>query len=90
MREITPCAREGSALSGVVNIKGRTMPVYDLAAILDSHRTKLTPKSRIIVTEGEQGPAAFVVDAVTRVVSDKALVTDVGHLIEAVENEHGT
>ncbi len=71
MREITPCAREGTVLCGIVNIKGRTIPVYDIAQLLESHRAKTTPKSRIIVTEGEGGAAAFVVDAVTSVVTEE-------------------
>jgi purine-binding chemotaxis protein CheW len=76
MREITPCAREGSVVCGVVSVEGRTLPVYDLCAILDAHRTRQTPKSRNIVTEG----AAFVVDAVTRVVSETAVV-DIGEAL---------
>lgn len=72
MRAITPCAREGSALCGIVNIKGRTIPVYDLSQVLDAKRTRETAKSRIIVTESENGSAAFVVDAVTSVVDDAA------------------
>jgi purine-binding chemotaxis protein CheW len=82
MREITPCAREGSNLCGVVNIKGRTVPVYDLCAVLDTHRARQTQKSRIIVTEGEEGVAAFVVDAVTHVLSDQSAIVDIGSALK--------
>jgi chemotaxis signal transduction protein len=69
MREITPCAREGSAVCGLVSVKGRRIPVYDLSGVLHSPRHRPTPKSRIIVAEGAKGTAAFVVDSVAKVVS---------------------
>jgi chemotaxis signal transduction protein len=69
MREITPCAREGSAVCGLVSVKGRRIPVYDLSGVLHSPRHRPTPKSRIIVAEAANGAAAFVVDSVARVVS---------------------
>jgi chemotaxis signal transduction protein len=78
---ILPCSRDGSPLCGLLKLKGRTIPVYDLGLILDAHRSKLTPKSRILVTEGENGEAAFVVDAVTHVRADAYAVVDAGPVL---------
>ena len=69
MREITPCAREGCALCGLVTVKGRRIPVYDLSGVLHAPRQSPTSKSRIIVADGANGAAAFVVDSVARVAS---------------------
>jgi chemotaxis signal transduction protein len=77
MREITPCAREGCAVCGLVTVKGRRIPVYDLSGVLHAPRHSPTSKNRIIVADGVNGAAAFVVDSVARVAShapDRALV----------------
>ena len=81
LTSILPCALEGSPICGLLKLKGRTIPVYDLGQILDAHRSQLTPKARIIVTEGENGEAAFVVDAVTHVRTDAFAVIDAGPVL---------
>jgi chemotaxis signal transduction protein len=80
MREVVPCSREGQPVSGLVKIKGRAVPLYDVAEILGSKRSKGTRRARIIVADGRRGAVAFVVDAIeigieaTAVDAGKALV----------------
>ena len=71
-KPITPCAREGSCLCGLVNVGGRIVPVFDMAELLQTgNRGRETAKSRIIVAEGDYGTAAFVVDSVTNRSSER-------------------
>jgi chemotaxis signal transduction protein len=65
---VLPCSRSGSPVCGLVKVRGRAVPVYDLASLLGCRRSRLTTKSRLIVAEGEYGVLAFVVDSVTRTV----------------------
>ena len=83
MREVVPCSRTGSPLTGLVKFKGQAVPVYDVETILGSHRCKETGKSKIIVAEGEQGTIAFIVDSVCRERSDFAVVDAGKALAEA-------
>lgn len=66
VREVIPCERHGSPVCGLVKVKGRPVPVYDLAKLLGCNRSSQTSKSRLIVAEGDYGTLAFVVDRVSR------------------------
>jgi chemotaxis signal transduction protein len=66
VREVTPCERDGSAVCGLVRVKGRSVPVYDIAKLLGCRRAAQTPKSRLIVAEGDFGTLAFIVDKVAK------------------------
>lgn len=64
--EVIPCERHGSPVCGLVKVKGRSVPVYDVAGLLGCGRSAQTPKSRLIVAEGEYGTMAFIVDRVSK------------------------
>jgi chemotaxis signal transduction protein len=66
VKEVIPCERGGTAVCGLVKVKGRPVPVYDVAQLLGCQRSAQTSKSRLIVTEGDSGIFAFVVDKVAR------------------------
>jgi purine-binding chemotaxis protein CheW len=66
VKEVIPCDRHGSTVCGLVKVKGRPIPVYDIAKLLGCKRSAQTPKSRLIVAEGDYGTLAFVVDSVAR------------------------
>ncbi len=87
MREVVPCDRAGSPVSGLVKIRGRAVPVYDVAGLLGSPRSKKTSKSRLIVAEGEYGALAFVVDEVTRSVKNPLPVS--GRALVEMREENG-
>ncbi|MCU0316615.1 MAG: chemotaxis protein CheW [Fimbriimonadaceae bacterium] len=84
LREITPIPRTDSHLKGLVNLRGKTIPVVDLRARFHLAESEETDSTRIIVVESDQGNVGIVVDAVTEVMtlqSDQieetpALVTD--------------
>lgn len=68
IREITPIPRTEGYIRGLVNLRGKTIPVVDLKARLGLGESIDTESSRIIVVEGAQGNVGVVVDAVTEVV----------------------
>lgn len=68
IREITPIPRTEHHIRGLVNLRGKTIPVVDLRARLGLGESEDTESSRIIVVEGTQGNVGVVVDAVTEVV----------------------
>lgn len=84
LREITPVPRTDSHVRGLVNLRGKTIPVIDLRTRFCLPFCDETDSSRIIVVESESGLVGAVVDAVTEVLtltgdqieSTPALVTD--------------
>ncbi len=69
LREITPIPRTGSHIRGLVNLRGKTIPVIDLRDRLGLPYQEETDTSRIIVVETEHGNIGAIVDAVSEVVT---------------------
>lgn len=65
IRGIVPVERTGTVVTGMVRLKGKTVPVLDMAGMLGAARTK-GKGARIVVAESDAGLVAFVVDAVVR------------------------
>lgn len=84
LREITPIPRTDAHLRGLVNLRGKTIPVVDLRARLALATADDSESTRIIVVDTEQGHVGIVVDQVREVVTlqtdqieaTPALVTD--------------
>lgn len=85
MREITPIPRTNTYIRGIINCRGKTIPVVDLSARLQLDNPEETDDTRIIVVENEGGNIGIIVDEVTEVITlqadqiedTPALVTDV-------------
>lgn len=69
LREITPIPRTESHIRGLVNLRGKTIPVVDLRARLDLGASDETDNTRIIVVDSDQGNVGIVVDAVHEVIT---------------------
>lgn len=67
--EITPIPRTLGHVKGLVNLRGKTIPVVDLRTRLDLPETEDTDSTRIIVVESEEGNIGLKVDAVTEVMT---------------------
>lgn len=84
LREITPVPRTEAFVKGLVNLRGKTIPVIDLRSRFCLPDCAETDSSRIIVVDSEAGQIGVVVDAVTEVLtlhgdqieSTPALVSD--------------
>lgn len=67
IQEITPLPRAESYIRGLVNIRGKTIPVIDLRTKLMLPHSEDTDDSRIIILESEQGNVGIIVDNVKEV-----------------------
>ena len=84
MRDITPIPRTEPHIRGLVNLRGKTIPVVDLKLRLGMDAFVETEMTRIIVLDSEDGTVGVLVDEVREVVtldqskidSAPALVTD--------------
>lgn len=69
MREVTPVPGSGIHIRGLINLRGKTIPVVDLRSRLGLGEAEATDETRIIVVSSEQGQVGLVVDAVTEVMT---------------------
>lgn len=65
---ITRIVEAPPEILGIINLRGKTLPVIDLRKRLDAEETPHTKKSRIIVVEYEQRDIGLLVDEVKQVV----------------------
>ena len=65
----TPVPRAPRSIMGVVNMRGRVLPVIDLKVRFGSEPFSPGPLARIVVAVGGDGPVGVAVDAVTEVAS---------------------
>ena len=64
---ITPVPRAPRAVLGVIDLRGRVIPVVDLGLRLFGTPFEPLPRSRIIVTESADGPVGLAVDEASEV-----------------------
>ncbi len=67
LREITPIPHTEPHVRGLVNLRGKTIPVVDLRVRFGMDGDATTDKARIIVVEGESGQVGLIVDEVCEV-----------------------
>jgi purine-binding chemotaxis protein CheW len=88
LREITPIPRTGEHIRGLVNLRGKTIPVVDLHARFELEPTEDTDATRIIVVETEQGNVGVVVDEVKEVITlDPEQIEQTPVLVASVSTE---
>lgn len=76
LREITPIPRTEEHFRGLVNLRGKTIPVVDLRIRMNLPEHPDSESTRIIVVESDHGNVGIVVDAVTEVVSIQSTSID--------------
>jgi purine-binding chemotaxis protein CheW len=64
---VTPVPRAPRAVQGVIDLRGRVIPVVDLGKRLFGTDFDPLPRSRIIVTESDGGEIGLAVDSATEV-----------------------
>lgn len=67
MQPIAPLPDAGTAVRGVINLRGRICTVMDLRPHLGVAAAEAGPESRIIVVDGGGEDAGIIVDGVTEV-----------------------
>jgi purine-binding chemotaxis protein CheW len=63
--DVTPVPGAGAAVIGVRNLRGRVLPVVDLARVIDVPRR--AGPARMVVVEGRAGEAGIAVDEIVGV-----------------------
>lgn len=88
LREITPIPRTDQHIRGLVNLRGKTIPVVDLHARFCIETAEDTDSTRIIVVESDQGNVGVVVDEVREVITlDPDQVEQTPALVTSVDTE---
>jgi purine-binding chemotaxis protein CheW len=64
---ITPVPRAPRGVLGVIDLRGRVIPIVDLGRKLFGTQFEPLSRSRIIVTEGSDGPVGLAVDGASEV-----------------------
>jgi purine-binding chemotaxis protein CheW len=97
--EATPVPRSPAAVDGVINLRGRVIPVVNLKRRLLDRPFEPTGTSRIVVAEGEGGQVGLLVDAASEVASipvaeimpppETALSVEMAEAFDGVANHGG-
>ncbi len=88
LREITPIPRTDQHIRGLVNLRGKTIPVVDLHARFSIASNEDTDSTRIIVVESDQGNVGVVVDEVREVITlDPEQIEQTPALVTSVDTE---
>lgn len=91
LREITPVPQTRPHIRGLVNLRGKTIPVVDLRSRFGMELTPDMDSTRIIVVESDLGNIGVVVDEVSEVLTIAAeAIEPTPSLVEAEETEFVT
>lgn len=87
--EITAVPRMEQFILGVINLRGKVIPVVDLRVRFELEKSDFDKKTRIIVVKFEKENIGFVVDEVTEVIRiDKGIVEPTPPLVGSVGQEY--
>lgn len=98
LAEITPVPRTAEYVLGVVNLRGKIVPVVDVRRRLGIEPAEMGPSSRIIVVDSQAGVVGLLVDSVSQVFRLRAtdidppsdLITDVDAALIRGVGKHST
>lgn len=85
---ISPVMTAPSSVLGLINLRGKLIPVVDLCKKLNLHESRRTKKSRIMVIEVQNKQVGILVDQVTEVVKldHKYLEAAPDHDVHSIES----
>ncbi len=88
MTQVTKVPNSPDFVEGVINLRGRVIPVIDLRLRLGLPRKEHDKDTRIIVVEIERRTIGFIVDAVSEVLRIPASVTEAPpELVSGINSE---
>ena len=64
LREITPIPQAEAHIRGLVNLRGKTIPVVDLRTRFGLYSAEASEQARIIVVDTDEGNVGVIVDEV--------------------------
>ncbi len=87
--QITPVPNVAEFLEGVINLRGKVIPVINLRKRFDLPRIANSGKTRIIVMELRQKIMGFLVDEVSEVLSiSKHIIEETPPIVAGVDAEY--
>ncbi len=87
--QITPVPNVAEFLEGVINLRGKVIPVINLRKRFDLPRIANSGKTRIIVMELRQKIMGFLVDEVSEVLSiSKNIIEETPPIVAGVDAEY--
>ncbi|MCX8084126.1 MAG: chemotaxis protein CheW [Calditerrivibrio sp.] len=87
--EITSVPRTENYIMGVMNLRGKVIPVVDLRVRFNLDKSDFDKKTRIIVVRFEKENIGFVVDEVTQVIRiNKTLIEPTPPLVGSIGQEY--
>lgn len=90
-REITPLPESPHYVKGILNLRGKVVPIFSLRAKTGFQEKEDMEKGRIIVIENPQGNYGFIVDSVTEVLRiDNSSIEPTPELISGISAEYIT
>jgi purine-binding chemotaxis protein CheW len=89
MLQITNIPNTPEYVEGIINLRGKIIPVVDLRSRLGMNKKELNKDSRIIVVEVDNKTIGFIVDSVNEVIRIPANITEAPpELITGVDSEY--
>ncbi len=89
MLQITKVPNSPDFVEGVINLRGRVIPVIDLRCKLGMERKAYDKNTRIIVVEVEGKMVGFIVDAVNEVLRIQKSITEAPpELVTGINSEY--
>ncbi|MCA1932202.1 MAG: chemotaxis protein CheW, partial [Calditerrivibrio sp.] len=87
--EITSVPRTDSYIMGVMNLRGKVIPVVDLRVRFNLEKSDFDKRTRIIVVRFEKENIGFVVDEVTQVVRiNRSMIENTPPLVGTIGQEY--
>ncbi|MGB9731691.1 MULTISPECIES: protein phosphatase CheZ [Calditerrivibrio] len=87
--EITSVPRTDNYIMGVMNLRGKVIPVVDLRVRFNLEKSDFDKKTRIIVVRFEKENIGFVVDEVTQVIRiNKSMIEPTPPLVGSIGQEY--
>lgn len=90
MISITKMPNSPEFVEGVINLRGRIIPVIDLRARLGMERTEYTATTKILVVEITGKVVGFIVDEVSEVLRVPKSIIDVPPAAAGIDSEYIT
>lgn len=76
MVEITRVPNAAHFVEGVINLRGKVIPIIDMRKRLDLHLSDYTKETRIVVVEDDGRIVGFIVDSVSEVIRLDKKITE--------------
>jgi purine-binding chemotaxis protein CheW len=87
--EITPIPRTAPDVEGVINLRGKIVPIVDLRARLGLSSVGRTASSRVIVVQVGESTVGLIVDGVTGVLHlPTSSIEPPSELVSAIDENH--